>query len=113
MHELSLSVSLIEQATEILKQESGGRVLALTLDVGVLSGVSPEALQFCFPQAAHGTALEKCLLKINEIPLLVYCSDCQAEEQVEGPYPLCPSCQGVDVAVRKGREFNIVSMEIE
>ncbi|MBI2522345.1 MAG: hydrogenase maturation nickel metallochaperone HypA [Bdellovibrio sp.] len=113
MHEFSLAVSVVEEAADILKKMGGKKVLALTLDIGILSGVSPEALQFCFPEVILGTCLERCRLHINQIPLLVYCPQCQREEQVEGPFPLCPRCQEVKIEVRKGKEFNITNMEIE
>jgi len=113
MHELSLSVALVQQATDIMLENAGNKILSVSLDVGALSGVSVHALKFCFPEACRGSALENCQLYINEIPLIIFCPGCQIEMNLESPYPFCPKCQNANVEIRSGKEFNLVSMEVE
>lgn len=65
MHELSIAMSMIEMA-EAEAVARGGRVTALHLKLGLLSGVAKEALEFSYEIACEGTALEGSQLVIEE-----------------------------------------------
>jgi hydrogenase nickel incorporation protein HypA/HybF len=65
MHELSIAQALIEQAQDIAKQNRAHKVNAITVAVGVLSGVDNDALQFVFPMAAEGTVAEAASLRLG------------------------------------------------
>ena len=54
MHELAVLQSIVDTVSEHAR---GGVVTRLSLGIGLLSGVSPHALQFCFELATRGTAL--------------------------------------------------------
>lgn len=58
MHELSIALSMVEMASEEVVRLGGGRVTALHLKLGQLSGVAKEALTFSYGIACEGTALE-------------------------------------------------------
>ena len=62
MHELALTQEIVSIACNAA---SGQRVHVVTLAVGKLSCVSPEALEFCFDVVAHGTLAEKARLEIR------------------------------------------------
>ena len=68
MHELSIVLSMIEMASEEVDRHGGGRVTALHLKLGALSGVVKEALTFSWEIACQGTALEGSQLIIEETP---------------------------------------------
>ncbi|NEE49514.1 hydrogenase maturation nickel metallochaperone HypA, partial [Streptomyces sp. SID8455] len=59
MHELSIALAVVDQVDTALRERGAERVpvRSLTLRVGELSGVVPEALDFSFGVAAEGTAL--------------------------------------------------------
>jgi len=66
MHELSIALSMIDMASEETARHGGGRVIALHLKLGQLSGVVKEALTFSYEIACQGTALEGSQLIIEE-----------------------------------------------
>ena len=66
MHELSIVMAMIEMASEEVERHGGGRVTALHLKLGALSGVVKEALTFSYEIACQGTALEGSQLVIEE-----------------------------------------------
>ncbi len=113
MHELSISISLVEQALAIMQKEGDKRARRMTLEVGAFSGISIEALHFCFPEATKGTALENCHLIIKQIPLCIYCPTCKKEVILKDPFIMCSHCHEVQVEVIRGKEFNLLSMEVE
>lgn len=66
MHELSIALSMIEIASEEVDRRGGGRVAALHLKLGQMSGVVKEALTFSWEIACQGTALEGSQLIVEE-----------------------------------------------
>ncbi len=66
MHELSIALSMIEMAEEEVVRLGGGRITALRLKLGQLSGVVKEALNFSWEIACQGTLLEGSQLVIEE-----------------------------------------------
>ena len=55
MHEMSITQSVVDICT----QNAGGRrVTAVVLEIGELSGVVPDAIEFCFEACSKGTLLE-------------------------------------------------------
>lgn len=62
MHELALTREIVSIACNAA---SGQRVHVITLEVGRLSCVSPDALEFCFDVVAQGTLAERARLDIR------------------------------------------------
>src|SRR5271166_2592465 len=57
MHELSIASNIVEL---VAQAAAGRRVRRVTLEMGQLSGVSPDALAFCFPEVASGHGRRGC-----------------------------------------------------
>ncbi len=114
MHELSLMESALRIATEHAGASGATRILSLTLRVGALSGVVPEALEFAFDVLREGTAADGATLHIQQEPIRARCP-CSPEELFEtsGPVCLCPRCSEPTADIISGREMDLVSMEVE
>ena len=65
MHELSIATSIVEIASEEAARHSG-RVEAVHLRVGAMSGVVKEALEFSWELACAETAIQGARLEIEE-----------------------------------------------
>lgn len=113
MHELSLSQAIVSSITQKAKEDNLSKIKSLTLEIGPLSGVVKDSMEFCFPIASKGTILEDTALNIVECPLKISCSKCNKEAVLEEIFLLCPHCQNQDIDVIQGKEFKIVQMEIE
>ncbi|WP_374970508.1 hydrogenase maturation nickel metallochaperone HypA [Terrabacter sp. BE26] len=108
MHELALTESLVEQVAE---HTAGRRVSAVHLRVGLLSGVVPEAIEFCFDVAASGGPLEGATLVIERVPGRLGCRTCGLESAAADGLPVCP-CGSADVEVVAGRELTLTRVEV-
>lgn len=111
MHELAVAESLIDAVTERLP---GTPIASVQVEVGVLSGVVPDALLFCFDLATEGTALAGARLEITEPPARCECRACGSAFEPDGPILpllLCP-CGSADVAVLSGQQFTITSVRV-
>jgi hydrogenase nickel incorporation protein HypA/HybF len=114
MHELSIAMSMIDIAREEAAARGAGRVLALHLRLGSLSGVVKDALLFSYDVAAAGTELEGSRLVIEEVPVIVFCRSCNQQRTIETIQLLCCSvCGELTPEVVSGRELQIVAMEVD
>lgn len=107
MHELSIAQSIISGVKDVAKENGAERVKKIILEVGALSGVVKDSLLFCFPVAAKDSVVEDADLEIIEIPLTVFCSDCQKESVQQSFVVQCPICESTTVEITRGRELAI------
>jgi hydrogenase nickel incorporation protein HypA/HybF len=112
MHELSIATRVVEMVTEYAQQASAAEVIAVTLRIGVFSGIQKSALTFGFEVAAEGTPVEGAALRIIEVPLVAYCDTCRQEVQLPSLQSfVCPICGQPTADIRKGRELDLDSIE--
>lgn len=113
MHEMSIALSLIDLACEEGEQH-GGKVMAVHVKLGRLSGVVREALESCYEMAAADTAIEGSKLVIEEVPVVVFCTRCDRQQELaSGEWFMCPDCGDPTPDVRQGKELQLVALEIE
>ncbi len=113
MHELSLAISIIEGVEAESAARGGLKVEVVHLKMGALSGVDRDALLFSYEIACEGTTLEGSHLEIEDVPLLIYCPECRKEHSPSSIQQLCcPECLVPAQEVRKGREFEVIALEV-
>ena len=113
MHELSIAMSIVELAEEEAAQRGGARVDAVHLKLGALGGVVKAALLSSFELACEGTSLEGSRLVIQDVPVVVYCSACDAPRTLESiQLFISPQCKSPVSKVLEGRELQVIAMEI-
>jgi hydrogenase nickel incorporation protein HypA/HybF len=115
MHEASIMQEVFALAFAQLRASPASRITRLRrlrLRVGALSGVVPEALSFAFDAMKAGTPAADATLEIEATPLRLACQHCALEfEPVDYPAP-CPACAGWKVAIRRGQELDLLSIEL-
>lgn len=113
MHELSIAMSMVEMATEEAARRGGVQVNAIHLKLGQLSGVVKDALLFSWEVACQDTPLAGARLLIEEVPVVVHCSDCEAERTLASPQSFtCPVCHALTPYIVQGKELEVVALEI-
>jgi hydrogenase nickel incorporation protein HypA/HybF len=114
MHELSIALSIVDIALEEAERQGAGRVAAVHLKLGSLSGIVADALVSAFGLAREGTPLDQAELVIEEVPALAYCETCAASHD-PGPVPNfhCPTCGAPTPSLEQGRELELVALEID
>ena len=113
MHELSIALSIVEGAEEEAVRQGGGRVRAVHLRLGPLSGVVKEALLFSYDLACEGTSLEGSTLVIEEIALVIECPRCGAERAPVSLQRLhCIECGTPAAQLLRGAELEVSALEL-
>lgn len=110
MHELGITQNIVAIASEHAK---GASVKRVTLEIGQLSAIMPDAIRFCFDICSQGTVLEGATLEIVEIPGVGKCRQCGTETFIEQPFGICASCGSVELDIIRGQELTIKEMEVE
>lgn len=113
MHELSIALSIVEGAEEEVQRQGGGRVCAVHLKLGPLSGVVREALLFSYELACEGTSLEGSNLIIEEIPIRIFCQTCRLDgDPVSRQCLHCARCGATACRVVHGDELELAALEL-
>jgi len=113
MHEAALAQELVAIIQRTAEEHRVTRVHSAVLELGQLTCVDPETLEFAFQGAGKGTVAEGCQLIMERKPLIVSCPSCGREGPAEDEYLGCPGCGGVPVQVLAGREMRLVSLDVE
>jgi hydrogenase nickel incorporation protein HypA/HybF len=108
VHELGITRNVVAICAEASR---GARVRRVTLEIGRLSAVLPDAVRFCFDICAQATAVEGAELDIIEIPGLARCEDCGQEVPLEAPVGRCP-CGSANLTIIAGEELTVREMEV-
>lgn len=108
MHELGITQRIVEICSEAA---AGAQVTRVTVEIGRLCGVLPDAVRFCYEVCAKGTVLEGSVLDIVSTPGSGTCRDCGAQMPVDDFLALC-SCGSADIDCRGGDELRITEMEV-
>ncbi|WP_239407039.1 hydrogenase maturation nickel metallochaperone HypA/HybF [Desulfovibrio sp. An276] len=116
MHELALAQGMLDIATEELSRHNCKRLTLLRVNVGAMSGVVPECLDFAFSSLVQGTVHEGARLEIVKIPLKLKCICGEEFEADNGPFdlPACPKCgEVIGHRVLAGKEMQVDWIEGE
>ncbi|MFQ5568967.1 MAG: hydrogenase maturation nickel metallochaperone HypA [Rhodothermales bacterium] len=113
MHELSIAQSILDAVQREMTEKNLPVVSEVGVQVGALSGVLPNALQFCFEAIIKETPLADCRLIIEHIPVRGRCKACGRSFEVEHFFFCCPTCQSGQIDVTHGYELDIAYLEIE
>lgn len=109
MHELSLSSAIVET---VERHAAGRHVKLVTLTIGTLRQVVAESLSFYFEIVSRGRLCEGAALEQNVVEARVRCRPCDRQWTLAEPIFRCPECDGSDVDVLSGTEFEVDSIEV-
>ncbi len=113
MHELSLAQGILKIVHDHVPPQRISAVQFVRVDVGRLSGVVADSLEFCFEAIVADTELQNSRLCLNSIPLRLACAECQDTFQSDGDIFRCPVCGGSRTTVVSGMELRVTEIELE
>jgi hydrogenase nickel incorporation protein HypA/HybF len=113
MHEIGLMQRMVEVALNHAASAGARHVQRVTVRVGAESGVVPDVITFAFDVATRGTIAEGAELQIEDVPIACFCAACDLDFAPADALHECPSCHRLGAEVRRGREFELASLEIE
>ncbi len=112
MHELSIALNIVDIASRETAKAGANSVSELELQVGSLSGVVIEALEFALKEAVRNSVLEKSEIIISEVEAMCKCNDCGMEYKAEALYDICPECHSADRTILQGQELLVKTLQV-
>lgn len=112
MHETGIAAEILDIAEREAARRGAASIASISVQVGDLSGVVAEALEFAFEALASGTPAAGARLNIQKIPVRARCPHCRSEVLPGRDLVLwCPDC-GLPLDVIAGRELQVHSLEL-
>ena len=110
MHEMSITMNVVE----ICEGHAGGRrVTDVVLEIGELSGLVPDSIEFCFEACSKGTLLEGARLRLEMIPGIGGCAVCGKQLPVASLFDPCAGCGAFGLEIVSGQELRVKELELE
>jgi hydrogenase nickel incorporation protein HypA/HybF len=112
MHEAGIMAQALEMAFDAARREGARRIVAMKLRIGALSGVVPEALAFAFDVSTRGTMAEGARLEWDLVPVVCACPNGCADFEPAALVYECPECGAFSARVLRGRELDLLELEV-
>ena len=109
MHELGITQNVVAIAAE---HAQGAKVRRISLEIGQLTAIMPDAIRFCFDVCTQGTVLEGAALEILERPGVGQCRVCSQQIELSQPFGVC-DCGNTRLDIIQGEELTIKELETE
>ncbi|MDO9546889.1 MAG: hydrogenase maturation nickel metallochaperone HypA [Pelolinea sp.] len=113
MHELAVTESLLNTASEYAIKNNAQKVISLNITIGDLSNIIGDSVQFYWDMISEETICENSLLVFKRIPAKFLCQACGNDFEIQGELLPCPKCSSMDLKTIRGDEFLLESIEIE
>ncbi len=113
MHELSLVESIVALIEDERQRQAFSRVRLVSVHVGALGYVEPDALRFCFDAVTRGTAAEGAVLSITTVAGVGTCPACRETVALADRFDACPLCGCAQVMMIAGDELRLAELEVE
>lgn len=113
MHEMSLCEGLLQVVEAEAVKQGFSKVMAVWLEVGALSSVEPEAMEFCFDAVTRDSLANGATLNIIRTPGNAWCMKCAKVVVIQRRLDPCPECDSYQLQVVSGDEVNIKELEVE
>jgi hydrogenase nickel incorporation protein HypA/HybF len=113
MHELSVCQDIISQVEAIAREHRARAVSVIELQIGPLSGVEIPLLEQAFTIARAGTVAGGAELRIESLPVRVYCESCGAKTEATVSRLVCGQCGDWKTRLVSGDEMLLARLELE
>ncbi len=113
MHEIGIMEQTLEIAIQNAQAQNANKIEKITMEIGKISGVVPEALKFAFDVVSKNTIAENATFIINNIPIICYCDSCQQNFYPQEWFFECPNCLEFSNNIIQGKEIKLLSVEID
>ncbi len=112
MHEAGIMQSVLQIAESQARDSGAGAIHEIRMRVGRMSGIVVESLEHAFMVLREGTMAASARLVVEDIAGACWCADCKSEFEAEGMIGECPACGRPSFEIRRGRELEVVSLEV-
>jgi len=107
MHELSIATNIVEIAEEEVIKAKAKEATEIVLEIGSMSGIVVEALEFAMEEAVKNTLLKNAKRSFLEQMAEALCTKCGHKFEVDDFFAVCPKCGSFETEVLKGKDLKV------
>lgn len=112
MHELSIAQSIVELAEDVAIKEQAESIKSIEIEIGTLSGVVQDALEFALDVTVKNTMLNNAKIKYLKIEGKADCIVCNFQFNMNDLLALCPKCKQANFKIVDGKQLRIKSLVV-
>ena len=112
MHELSIAQSIVELAEEVAEREKADSIQSIEIEIGALSGVVLDALDFALEITVKDTTLRNAKINYLKITGKAECNECFCQFETNDLLAFCPKCRQANYRIVDGKQLRIKSLII-
>ena len=112
MHELTIAQSIVELAENVAFEEKADSVQSVVIEIGALSGVVIDALEFAMEIITKNTMLEFAKINYLKIKGKANCVNCNFQFETNNLLALCPKCNEANFKIIDGKQLRIKSLTV-
>lgn len=113
MHEFGLALQILEMAEEHARPLAPCKVTQIEIELGDLANVMYESLLFSLQAVTEHSVCAGAEILIHRVPGRGQCVQCGAEFPMEAIFGECPQCGDPTPLLIKGKEFRLLSIQID
>ena len=113
MHEFSIALSIIEMVTQRAEAADAKAVNEIEIEVGELSGVVLDAMEFAMESAIKGTMAAKATVVFHFIRGRGKCHGCAEEFDLQNVFDPCPFCGAFNPEIVQGKELRVKAINVD
>ncbi|MFC1527312.1 hydrogenase maturation nickel metallochaperone HypA [Candidatus Neomarinimicrobiota bacterium] len=113
MHEMTIAMNIVEIVCKQANDKNAHKINSVELEIGELSGIMIDSLEFCFEAACKNTIADGANLNIHTIKAEAFCKTCNYNFNLESNFSPCPTCDDFNFELKKGKELLIKSFNID
>lgn len=113
MHEMSLAEGILQIIEDIASKQTVKRVKEVSLEIGELSGVEIQALEFCLEAVLKDSIAEHARVVIHTVPGQGYCLVCSENIPLQALFDPCPRCGQYQIQPVAGKEMRVKDLLVE
>ncbi len=112
MHELSIVMSILETAKNELGKVKESSIESIELEIGLLSGIEIDALNFAWKISVENTVLQNAKKIICRPEGIAECTICNKKFKIDSLFDPCPFCYSFNKKVISGKELKIKRLTV-
>ena len=113
MHEMSVAMNIIDVATSSALAEEAATIDEIEIEVGELSGIMIESLEFCLDAAIRQTMADGAKVSITRVKGRGICEHCRAEVRLDSLHTPCPQCGEYGIRITGGSDIRLLSLVVD
>ena len=113
MHEMGIMSGVLDSVNAAAQNAQAERVTKIILNIGEMTEIIQDSLEFAFQVMSEGTLSEGAELVIKTVTPHSICLDCGHEFDHDRFHRTCPECGSYSTSMTRGRELDIESIEVD